>query len=75
MSEPAKDLLWALYRENRGKAWGLGAGLLAGLIVGFLGWKILLLLVLGAAGFLVGKYVDDRKKMEGTEDEKDQPLP
>jgi uncharacterized membrane protein len=75
MSEPAKDLLWALYRENRGKAWGLGAGLLAGLIGGFLGWKILLLLILGAAGFLVGKYVDDRKKMEGPEDEKDQTLP
>jgi uncharacterized membrane protein len=75
MNEPAKDLLWVLYRENRGKAWGLGTGLLAGLIVGFLGWKVLLLLVLGAAGFLVGKYVDDRKKMEGPEDEKDQTLP
>jgi hypothetical protein len=43
--------------------------------VGFLGWKVLLLLVLGAAGFLVGKYVDDRKKMEGPEDEKGEPLP
>jgi uncharacterized membrane protein len=75
LSEPSKELLLALYRENRGKVWGLGGGLVVALIVGFLGWKILLLLVLGAVGFLVGKYVDDKKKMEGPEDEKNQPLP
>jgi uncharacterized membrane protein len=75
MSEPSKDLLWTLYRENRGKAWGLGAGIVAGLIVGFLGWKIFLILVFGAVGFFVGKYVDDQRKMEGLDDEKDQPLP
>jgi len=75
LSEPSKELLRALYRENRGKVWGLGGGLVVALIVGFLGWKILLLLVLGAVGFLVGKYVDDQKKMEGPEDEKNQPLP
>lgn len=75
MSEPAKDLLWTLYRENRGKAWGLGAGIVAGLIVGFLGWKVLLLLAFGVVGFLVGKYVDDQRKIDGSEDEKDQPLP
>jgi uncharacterized membrane protein len=44
------------------------------LVVGVLGWKLLLVLVFAAVGFLVGKYLDDQKKMEG-EDEKDQPLP
>lgn len=75
MSEPSRDLLLALYRENRGKAWGLGAGIVAGLVVGFLGWKVLLLLVFAGVGFLVGKYADDRKKMDGPEDEKGEPLP
>ncbi len=69
MSEASKELLWTLYRENRGKAWGLGAGIVAGLVVGFLGWKVLLLLLFAGVGFLVGKYADDRKKMEGTENE------
>jgi len=75
MSDPGKDLFLALYREHRGKVWGAGAGVLVALIIGLLGWKIFLVLIFGAVGYLVGKYVDEQRSMEEHEHTEDQPKP
>ena len=75
MSDPAKDLFLALTREHRGKVWGAGAGIAIALVIGLLGWKIFLVLIFGAVGYLVGKYVDDQRSMEEDEHAEDQPKP
>lgn len=75
MSDPTKDLFLALAREHRGKVWGAGAGILIALIIGLLGWKFFLVLIFGAVGYFVGKYVDDQRSMEEHEHAEDQPKP
>jgi len=74
MSE-AKNLIFYLWQENRGKTLGVIIGLILGLLVTILGFlKSLVLLLFALAGFFIGKYFDEEIKVKELKDEDDRSL-